>query len=96
MNEMQLSVLHKASCNNKVVLKASRICGCFYCERLYSPSDIVEWVDRRGDTALCPRCGIDSVLPLDDDSNNLVILQEMRELWFDRTVTAREVESWKS
>ncbi len=40
-------------------------CGCFYCKSIYSASEVKEWCDNdgRGDkTALCPKCGIDSVL----------------------------------
>jgi hypothetical protein len=36
-------------------------CGCFYCKSIFAPSKIVEWVDD-DDTALCPFCGIDSVI----------------------------------
>jgi hypothetical protein len=37
-------------------------CGCYYCLRTYSPKEIREWVDGQ-ETALCPKCGIDSVVP---------------------------------
>lgn len=43
------------------------VCGCFYCLRMFPPSTITEWVDLDADgvgqTALCPRCGIDAVVP---------------------------------
>jgi len=39
----------------------SEICGCFFCIRIYSKNEIVEWVDD-GQTALCPYCEIDSVI----------------------------------
>ena len=46
---------------------AADLCGCFYCLFTFPPSSIVEWVDFDddgvGQTALCPRCGIDSVVP---------------------------------
>lgn len=41
-------------------IRASR-CGCFYCLQIFNGHEIVEWVDD-GLTALCPFCGIDSVI----------------------------------
>jgi hypothetical protein len=48
----------------------SKNCGCFHCVEIYPSTDIVEWMDEsetcprgKGKTAVCPRCGIDSVLP---------------------------------
>lgn len=36
-------------------------CGCFYCLQIFDGEQILEWVDD-GRTALCPFCGIDSVI----------------------------------
>ena len=64
------------------LLERSARCGCFYCERLFSPSEIEAWTDRE-QTALCPHCGIDAVLPevplyvLDAE-----LLREMHEAFF--------------
>lgn len=63
------------------LLRALR-CGCFYCLATYPPAEIRAWCDG-GDTALCPRCGIDAVLgdnagfPLDAD-----FLRAMQAHWF--------------
>lgn len=43
-------------------IKKSSKCGCFFCLSVQDSSDVVEFVDN-GDTGLCPRCGIDSLLP---------------------------------
>lgn len=43
----------------------SERCGCFYCGVIFEPSEIKNWVDEWegvGQTALCPHCGIDSVI----------------------------------
>jgi hypothetical protein len=65
----------------------STFCGCFYCLSIFKPAEIVEWTDEndaRGKTALCPRCGIDSVIgdkagfPIDDE----LFLKEMYHYWF--------------
>ena len=46
---------------------ATDVCGCFNCLTMFPPSSIVEWVDLDddgvGQTALCPNCGIDMVIP---------------------------------
>jgi hypothetical protein len=74
---------HQYCNNNKQNLAKSSQCGCFYCLEVFSPSEINTWIDTQKDTALCPYCGIDSVLP-----NNLDFvpdkgfLEEMHRSWF--------------
>ncbi len=78
---------HSYSRNHRSELEKDSVCGCFYCLRIYSPSEIEEWLDEEnGDprgTALCPYCGIDSVL---GESSGYPItrafLQKMKEEWF--------------
>lgn len=56
---------HKYSSNHREQLLASEVCGCFFCRSTFSPAEIEEWVDEVDGietTALCPRCGIDSVI----------------------------------
>jgi hypothetical protein len=66
---------HKRSIFNVNEIQESKICGCFFCLAIFPSSDIVEWCDDdnpKGKTALCPKCGIDSVIgsasgyPIDD------------------------------
>jgi hypothetical protein len=42
----------------------SELCGCFFCLKVFTPSEITHWVDMLASqpTALCPRCGADSVI----------------------------------
>jgi hypothetical protein len=50
---------------NRDELLLSERCGCFYCGAIFSPEEVEEWVDEEegiGQTALCPRCGIDAVI----------------------------------
>jgi hypothetical protein len=42
-------------------LEASNRCGCFSCFRTFTTAEIKSWIDAK-QTALCPHCGIDSVL----------------------------------
>jgi hypothetical protein len=57
---------HVHSSNHRVEIVESRLCGCFYCCSTFSPTAILDWVDEGldglGQTALCPKCGIDSVI----------------------------------
>jgi len=77
---------HKVSANHRSQLQASAIAGCFYCTPVFSPSDIQVWIDEVGGvktTALCPYCGIDSVIgsasgfPITPE-----FLRQMRDYWF--------------
>ena len=60
--EKQLLAAHRHCMNNRAELGASDLCGCFFCRQLYRPQTITKWADRDGNTALCPFCGIDSVI----------------------------------
>lgn len=58
-------VAHEYSINHRSEVLASDVCGCFYCKATFPTSQITEWTDDvngEGQTALCPRCGIDSVI----------------------------------
>ncbi len=78
---------HTYSSNHKAALEKDRICGCFYCLKIFDPKEIEEWLDaENGDplgTALCPYCGIDSVI---GESSQYPIteqfLKKMKDYWF--------------
>ena len=52
---------HKYASKHRSELEASERCACFFCFRTFASADIKKWVDA-DQTALCPHCGIDSVL----------------------------------
>jgi hypothetical protein len=70
------------SIRNRTQLKNSKLAGCYYCLRIYDPTEIYAWVDDNT-TALCPYCGMDSVL---GDCSPYAItpekLGELRKQWF--------------
>lgn len=74
---------HSFSSNNEPMLRSDKRCGCFYCLRVFDPSEIEEWIEDECGTALCPYCGIDSVIgessgyPLTKE-----FLEEMQRYWF--------------
>ena len=89
----ELESIHKYSDDHRELIARSERAGCFYCEQFFVPGEIVDWVDGRqvetgstydGVTALCPRCGIDAVLPSAAPIPlNADVLAEMRRHWFD-------------
>lgn len=76
-------------------LETSTVCACFYCLSQFKAEEIEEWVDwpkdlpeedwteKNGSTAICPRCGVDSVL---GDKSGYPLTEEflgaMHKLWF--------------
>ncbi len=74
---------HKHSTNHREELLESDVCGCFYCLEIYSPKEIQDWIDN-GECALCPKCGIDSVI---GSVSNYQITKEflgkMHKYWFE-------------
>jgi hypothetical protein len=73
------------SFKNKENLKKSKTCGCYYCGAIYSPKQIKEYCDR-GRTAICPFCGIDSVLPSCEVELTKELLEEGYKRWFSVSI----------
>ena len=51
------------SLHNREACKATSTSGCYFCIRVFPSADISEFTDAAHDTALCPNCGMDAVLP---------------------------------
>lgn len=86
-----LEAAHAHCALHRAEVERSSVCGCFYCRETFEPTAIREWIADRnvirgatGETALCPRCGIDSVIgsasgyPITPD-----FLARMRARWFE-------------
>lgn len=73
---------HQRSSYHRREIEKSRFCGCFYCKRTFPPTEIDEWCHEE-QTAVCPYCGIDSVIgsasghDIDD-----LFLERMNQYWF--------------
>ena len=84
--------------NNQAEVEASGVCACVCCMQLFPPTQIVAWSGldlsnfdnpdaASAGTALCPRCGSESVIgdksgyKLDPD-----FLGRMNEAWFQKTI----------
>ncbi len=68
-----------ASFHNRTEIEAAGECACYYCLETFPSAEVVKWADE-GQTAVCPRCGIDSVVPRRVASDRL--LRDMHAYWF--------------
>lgn len=93
-----LLAAHAHASKNRAELEASTRCGCFWCQEMFTPAEIVAWggLDMasfenpdaaEGETALCPHCGVEAVI---GDRSGFDItpqfLARMHEAWFQRTL----------
>jgi len=80
----KLDAAHARSSRHRLEIEASDECACFYCRRRFLPGAITEWTDD-GETALCPHCGIDSVLgSASGFSLRPEFISAMHYYWFKR------------
>lgn len=78
----QLQKLHTYCTRNRNLILSANKCYCFYCKAAFDSREIESYVDN-GQTALCPRCDIDAVLPDSiPDSLDEKIIARMHEYWF--------------
>jgi hypothetical protein len=79
---------HQHASHHREEVLTSAQCGCFYCGTIFPPGEIEDWTDEWegiGQTALCPYCGIDSVIstgssyPITSE-----FLAQMHAYWFGR------------
>ena len=85
MTKNEANTLHKTSSNHYAFVKEASNCGCFYCQHVFSPNDIKIFLteEHGSQTALCPNCNIDAVLP---GITSPEILKEMNERYFQTTI----------
>jgi hypothetical protein len=94
LNRADLDSIHKYCDHYRELIERSERAGCFYCEQFFSPNEITDWIDgeqiesgstRDGVTALCPRCGIDAVLPSEAPMPvTAEMLAQTRYHWFEK------------
>ena len=84
--DASLEWAHKHSSHHREEVLGSEMCGCFYCLAIFGPDEIDVWVDSVngvGQTALCPRCSVDSIIgsasgfPITQE-----FLEQMHRRWF--------------
>lgn len=73
---------HVCCSANREYLEKVNKCGCFYCLKVFNPKEIKTWCNG-GETAVCPYCGIDSIIY--DNKFYPVetwFLEKMKKHWF--------------
>ena len=74
--------LHAYSSHNKSLIEKSKKCYCFNCMHVMDSGEIKVYIDGE-QTALCPECSIDSIIPgVVDESLNESVISEMNKYWF--------------
>ena len=76
----QFERLHTYSKSNRRLVGRVDRCHCFNCLSSFDSSEIVEYLP--DDSAICPNCGVDAVLPdLQALDINAKVLLDMHEYW---------------
>lgn len=75
---------------NKIYVNASDNCTCYFCMNSFKPNEITNWIDD-GETALCPKCQIDSVVCDSVVSLSDEQLKEANKYWFGEQTIIKQV-----
>lgn len=82
MTKEKIQEAIKYATSNKQSIQKSEKAACYYCLKTYNSSEVLEFIEPEG-TALCPKCGIDSVLPSNSPYELLPeVLKELHKYWF--------------
>ncbi len=80
--KLKLEKIHAYSSNNRDLIENSEKCYCFHCKKIIESKEITNYlVDEN--TALCPYCFVDAIIPdnIDEDINEELI-EDMNKYWF--------------
>lgn len=73
----------KFAFHNKGKLGQVEECACYHCLKVFKPAEIVEWTDKEKDTAICPHCSVDAVIPIyEDKEKDTAFLTQINKYWF--------------
>jgi hypothetical protein len=76
--DAELLTAHEQCHSHRAALAATAQASCFFCCQTFDTRLIEEWWDH-GQTAVCPLCGIDAVLP---GVHSEPFLDRMYVYWF--------------
>ena len=80
------------STGNRAALAAVARCSCYFCLRYFDVGEIEDWIDA-DQTAECPHCGVDAIVPGEQDPS---LLTASLERWFCGKATAITIVSASS
>jgi len=87
MTDEQFEYWHdRAYQNAKEMLNGWEPASCFYCLKEFKRTSITKWTDN-GETAICPHCNNDTVLP---GQWSQEFLNNMRKYWFGEKLEVAE------
>jgi hypothetical protein len=86
MTEDEAESIARLLYRNRARVAVATQCGCSFCQATFQSNEVREWLDNYR-TALCPRCGIDSVLTGVTDPGALRMLHYYR---FEVTVPSSD------
>ena len=74
--------IHEKSFGNFDAIQKSEKCGCYFCQKIFDASELTDedWTSDK--TALCPYCGIDSVVQDYNVEITPKLLKKMNAEWF--------------
>ena len=82
----ELNVFYTHSIRNEESIRKSNLCGCFHCISIFPVADVKlseMMVEKDGfKTAICPICGIDSVLGDASVEISAELIESMNEYYF--------------
>jgi NAD-dependent SIR2 family protein deacetylase len=81
INKKRLDRLHRHARLNRTFMVPGKPCHCFHCLKTFMPEAISGWTDD-GNTALCPYCGIDSVLSSSADRLTDEVIRQLQSVYF--------------
>lgn len=89
MTDAELREIHAHSSYHRDDLERSDKVGCFCCEAIFPAANVWNWTDQKSDdspgqTAICPLCHVDAVLPDALVPLTPELLAAMNRFWFDR------------
>ena len=80
--KQKLEKLHAYCTNNKKLIERSDKCYCFHCKKTIDGNEIIRYLTEE-DTAFCPYCGVDAVIPdAIDEEINEELIEDMNNYWF--------------
>ena len=80
LSDEELHEIHTHCTANRKEVEASSRCACFYCQEVYCASEVYDFIVEPSldfkETALCPRCGVDTVI---GDATGIPFYKELME-----------------
>ena len=87
-----LKQIHNHSFKNRAEIAQSLICYCIHCQKACASGQVEKWVDD-GETAICPKCGVDSLIgSAAEYEMTEPLLKELHEFYFEQLFVGRDFD----